>query len=171
MAMRLPSSGSEPEAATICRYPLVLTDGLVVAEKRADRYARVSADDGADADLGAGADRRSRADVRVRRNDDLRTDERVRLDPHAAADSGASSDLNSRLDIRPSLDDRRRVHLGPVRDQPPPVGVLAIPQRLAVVVLDVDVVLAHDLLHGAVRPQYLPQRRGTEIHSPASVCR
>ena len=58
MAMRLPSSGGEPEAATICRYPLVLTDGLVVAEKRADRYARVSADDGADADLGAGADRR-----------------------------------------------------------------------------------------------------------------
>ena len=53
MAMRLPSSGGEPEAATICRYPLVLTDGLVVAEKRADRHARVGADDGADADLGA----------------------------------------------------------------------------------------------------------------------
>ena len=52
-----------------------------------------------------------------------------------------------------------------------PEGIVAADNARLVVVFDVDVVLAHDLLHGAVRPQYLPQRRGTEIHSPASVCR
>ena len=81
----------------------------------------------------------------------VRADHGIRLDPRASTDTDTRRDLHSGFDVRAVLHQCRRVDLRAVRDESTTVDVLAVAQRLAVVVLDVDVVLSHDPLRSALR--------------------
>src|SRR5690606_440672 len=85
----------------------------------------------------------SRADVRVRVDPRVLADHGIRFDPRSAGDLRARSHSRARFDIGAGLDEGLRVHLRAVRDEATAVGVLAVTQRRALVVLDIDVVLAH----------------------------
>ena len=134
------------QSAAVGRDGLAVADALVVADERADRDACTVSDVRADSDLRARADRGAGSDVRLGGDVGVGPDDRIGLDPRTAAHVDVRGDSDSRFDVRTRLDDRGGVHFGPVRDQAPTVGVLAVAKRLAVVVLDVDVVLTHSPL-------------------------
>ena len=100
--------------------------------------------------VAARADDRAGADVRVRLDASLGSDDGVGFDPRPSADTNTRGDLHAGFDVGAVLDQRRRVDLRAVRDESATVDVLAVAQRLAVVVFDVDVVLTHDPLRSTL---------------------
>lgn len=137
-------SGCEPQALLIRRYCETGSDRLVIANSGPTHNARSGPNLGSYAYVSVLADSGTLPNVCVRVDKGTLADDGVFINPRATRDYCSGADAGAGLDVRTSLNVRLRVHFRAVRDEAAPVRVLAVSQRRAKVVFDVDVVLTHE---------------------------